>query len=203
MECVSLSGAHPAGIWELPQIGREGASNGRATAPFGQMAARICGTASDRAGCKQMFTLATSPGPFGHLRRNPKPLPGRPLSRPNGRDGHLATHIRAIPPNVENRLPRAARTAHPDEPPPGLSVDRDFLPAHDGPPSAAALQPAAREPCPPQPGDNIGAAAHDLPDQTAAVVLDHQRHGPLVDAEVVGRHPPAGRAVLHPERLVE
>src|SRR5260370_40810268 len=59
--------------------------------------------------------------------------------------------------------------------------------------AAAALQPAAGEPCAPEPRDNVGAAAHEIPDQTAAVVLDHQRHGPLVDAEVVWRHPPAGR----------
>ena len=62
-------------------------------------------------------------------------------------------------------------------------------------------QPPAGEPGPAQPRDDVGAAAHDVPDQAGAVVLDHASDdGPLVDAEVVGRDPPAGRAVRRRRR---
>src|SRR5262245_49183557 len=64
-------------------------------------------------------------------------------------------------------------------------------------------QPPAGEPGPPQPRDDVGGPAHDIPDQAGAVVLDGQDDGALVDAELVRRHPPAGRAVVDAERLVE
>src|SRR5271170_1778068 len=68
---------------------------------------------------------------------------------------------------------------------------------------AVALQPAAREPGAPQPGDHRQAAAHEVPDQTRAVILYHQYHRPLIDTELVWRYPPARRAAVHAERLVE
>src|SRR5271167_2599269 len=68
---------------------------------------------------------------------------------------------------------------------------------------AVALQPAAREPGAPQPGDHRQAAAHEVPDQTGAVILYHQYHRPLIDTELVWRYPPARRAAVHAERLVE
>src|SRR5277367_6006351 len=68
---------------------------------------------------------------------------------------------------------------------------------------AVALQPAAREPGAPQPGDHGQAAAHEIPDQTGAVILYHQYHRPLIDTELVWRYPPARRAAVHAERLVE
>ena len=36
-----------------------------------------------------------------------------------------------------------------------------------------------------------------------AVILHHHHHRPLIDAEVIRRDPPAGRAALHRERLIE
>jgi hypothetical protein len=54
-------------------------------------------------------------------------------------------------------------------------------------------QPAAREPGFPQSRDHRRATAHQVPDQAGAVVLDHQYHRPLVDAELVRRHLPAPR----------
>src|SRR6516162_3689104 len=50
-----------------------------------------------------------------------------------------------------------------------------------------------------QPRDDVGAAAHDAPDQAGAVVLHGQHDGALVDAELVRRHPPARRAVVQAE----
>src|SRR5262249_10659311 len=69
-------------------------------------------------------------------------------------------------------------------------------------PPAAALQPAALEARTPQPRDHRRAAAHEIPDQASAVVLDHQHPRPPVNAELVGRPPPARRAV-HAECPVE
>src|SRR5262249_61671518 len=71
------------------------------------------------------------------------------------------------------------------------------------PPPPPSPTPPAGEPGPPQPRDEVGAAAHDVPDQAGAVVLHGQDDGALVDAEVVRRDPPAGRAVLDGEGLVE
>ena len=67
----------------------------------------------------------------------------------------------------------------------------------------ALLQPAALETRAAQPLDDVGAAAHDVPDQTGAVVLDHEHDRALVHAEVVWGDPPSGRAVFHGEGLVE
>ena len=47
------------------------------------------------------------------------------------------------------------------------------------------------------------AAAHDVPDETRSVVLDHEHDRPPVDAEVVGRDPPTCRTLFHGEGLVE
>src|SRR5262245_15479435 len=64
-------------------------------------------------------------------------------------------------------------------------------------------QPPAGEPGPSKPRDDVGAAAHDVPDQAGAVVLHGQNDGALVDAKVVWRDPPAGRAVRDGKGLVE
>ena len=65
------------------------------------------------------------------------------------------------------------------------------------------LQPAAREAGAAQPRDDVRAPTHDVPDQAGAVVFDHQHHGPLVDAELVLRDPPARGAAGQGERAVE
>src|SRR6516165_12301894 len=54
-----------------------------------------------------------------------------------------------------------------------------------------------------QAGQHRRAPPHDVPEQAGAVVLDHQRHRPLIDPEVIGSDPPAGRAAIHRERLIE
>src|SRR5581483_5912564 len=67
----------------------------------------------------------------------------------------------------------------------------------------SSLQPTAREAGPPQTGDDVRTAPHEGPDRPGAVVLGHEHHWSLVDAELVGRHPPPGRAVVYAERLGE
>ena len=47
------------------------------------------------------------------------------------------------------------------------------------------------------------AAAHHVPKQASAIVLDGQDDRALVHAEVVRRDPPAGPAVVHHKRLIE
>src|SRR5262245_46732299 len=64
-------------------------------------------------------------------------------------------------------------------------------------------EPATLESRPAQARNDIRTATHELPDQTGAVVLHHEDHRTLVDAEMVGRDPPAGRAVRHRVRRVE
>src|SRR4051794_29523729 len=64
-------------------------------------------------------------------------------------------------------------------------------------------QPSAGEPGPPQPRSEVRRSASDVPDQTGAIVLDHERHRTLVDPEVMRRDPPASRAVRHDVRLIE
>ena len=65
------------------------------------------------------------------------------------------------------------------------------------------LQPASGKARPTQTGHDRRTMAHDVPQQPGAVILDHQHHRPLVDAEVIRRNPPAGRAVFHCEGLIE
>src|SRR5438093_6379810 len=66
-----------------------------------------------------------------------------------------------------------------------------------------ALEPAALECRPAQSRHNVGATAHDVPDQAGTVVLDHEDDWALVDPEMAGRDPPARRTVRHRVRLVE
>ena len=65
------------------------------------------------------------------------------------------------------------------------------------------LKPTAAESSPPQSSDDCRAAAHDVPEQAGPIILDHQHDRPLIDSEVIGRDPPASRAVLNGERLIE
>ena len=39
--------------------------------------------------------------------------------------------------------------------------------------------------------------------KTATVILDHARHGPLLDTEVIRRDPPASRTIVYWKRLIE
>src|SRR4029453_736580 len=82
---------------------------------------------------------------------------------------------------------------------PDKCVDRRLV----APDRVRVLKPPARKTPPPQPSYEGRTTAHDVPDQAGAVVLDHQHHRPLIDAEVVRGDPPAGRAVVHRKRLVE
>src|SRR3954453_5933185 len=50
-------------------------------------------------------------------------------------------------------------------------------------------EPASGETGPAQAPDEGGTTAHQVPQEAAAVVLDHQGDRPLVDPVVVGRHP--------------
>src|SRR5689334_5110626 len=64
-------------------------------------------------------------------------------------------------------------------------------------------KPAAGKACSPQACPNRLGTTHDVPEQTGAVVLDHQNDRTLIDPEVIRRNPPTGRALVHGERLVE
>src|SRR5688500_1744311 len=64
-------------------------------------------------------------------------------------------------------------------------------------------KPSAAESRPPQSGDDCRATAHDVPKQAGPVVLDHQNNRPLIDSEVIWRHPPTSRAMRDSKRLVE
>src|SRR5262245_60094471 len=56
-------------------------------------------------------------------------------------------------------------------------------------------EPPALKPRPAQAGHDVLGVAHDVPDQSGAIVFDHENHRPLVDAKVKRRDPPARRAV--------
>src|SRR5208282_813414 len=70
-------------------------------------------------------------------------------------------------------------------------------------PRITELQPASGKACPTQTGQDWRATAHDLPQQPGAMILDHQHHRTLIDAEVIRRNPPAGRTAFYGERLIE
>jgi hypothetical protein len=72
-----------------------------------------------------------------------------------------------------------------------------------GAPSWPRLQPTPRKACPTQPGQYRRATARDVPEQTRAVILDHQHHRTLIDAEVIRGDPPGGRTLVHRKRLIE
>src|SRR4029434_7835605 len=65
------------------------------------------------------------------------------------------------------------------------------------------LKPTALKSRPPQSGDDRRAAAHDVPEQSGPVVLDHQHDRSLIDTEVIRRDPPTSRAIRHGKRLIE
>src|SRR4029450_907910 len=65
------------------------------------------------------------------------------------------------------------------------------------------LKPTAAKSRLPQSSDDRRAAAHDIPEQSGPVVLDHQHDRPLIDAEVIRRDPPTSRAIRHGKRLIE
>src|SRR4029450_4521675 len=65
------------------------------------------------------------------------------------------------------------------------------------------LKPTAAKSRPPQSSDDRRAAAHDVPEQSSPVVLDHQHDRPLIDAEVIRRDPPTRLAIRHGKRLIE
>ncbi len=65
------------------------------------------------------------------------------------------------------------------------------------------LQPASGKACPTQTGQDWRATAHDLPQQSGAMILDHQHHRTLIDTEVIRRNPPAGRTAFYGERSIE
>src|SRR4029434_5043088 len=75
------------------------------------------------------------------------------------------------------------------------------LPRRPG--STAASEPATLERRATQSLFQVGAAAHDLPDQSGPVVLDHEDHWTLVDSEVIRGDPPSRGAVRHRIGLVE
>jgi len=56
---------------------------------------------------------------------------------------------------------------------------------------------------PAQSGHHVGRPAHNVPNQTGTVVLDHEDHWTLVDAEMVGSDPVVGRTIRHFIGLVE
>src|SRR5262245_63240989 len=64
-------------------------------------------------------------------------------------------------------------------------------------------EPPALETCTTQAGDDVRRPPHDVPDQSRAVILNHENHGALIEAKVIGSHPPARRAVRHFIGLVE
>ena len=47
------------------------------------------------------------------------------------------------------------------------------------------------------------AAARQVPNQLATVVLNHENNRSLVDSEVIRRNPPAGWAILIRKRLIK
>jgi len=50
-------------------------------------------------------------------------------------------------------------------------------------------QPTSREPRTPQARDEVRTAPHQVPNQTGAVVLDHQDDRPLIEGEMIARDP--------------
>src|SRR6187401_2301290 len=54
-----------------------------------------------------------------------------------------------------------------------------------------------------QPGRNVGRPAHNVPDQSAAVILNHEHYRALVDAKVIRGDPPPCRTVRDFVCLVE
>src|SRR4029077_5481546 len=67
----------------------------------------------------------------------------------------------------------------------------------------SSLKQTAAKSRPPQSGDYRRTAAHDVPEQSGPVVLDHQHDRSLIDAEVTRRDPPTRRAIRHGKRLIE
>src|SRR4030095_8093070 len=65
------------------------------------------------------------------------------------------------------------------------------------------LKPTAVKSRPPQSSDDRRAAAHDIPEQSGPLVLDHQHDRSLIDAEVIRRDPPTGPAIRHDKRSIE
>ena len=75
--------------------------------------------------------------------------------------------------------------------------------AHPKPSRGPGLEPTSAESRPPQPTNDRRAAAHDVPEQSGPVVLDHQRDRPLIDPAVIRRDPPTCWAIPPSQRLIE
>src|SRR4029450_6930969 len=65
------------------------------------------------------------------------------------------------------------------------------------------LKPTTAKSRPPQSSDDRRTAAHNVPEQSGPVVLDHQHDRSLIDAEVTRRDPPTRWAIRHGKRLIE
>src|SRR5215510_7701030 len=57
------------------------------------------------------------------------------------------------------------------------------------------LEPAPSESRPFQSHNDRRATAHNVPEQTSPIVLNHEHDWPLIDAEMIGRNPPACFAI--------
>src|SRR3954466_5197348 len=80
---------------------------------------------------------------------------------------------------------------------------RPLVAPRPNPTTSDRLEPTATKSRACEPGDDRRTAAHDVPEETGPVILDHQHDRPLINAEVVRRHPPPCRAVRYLERLIK
>src|SRR5690606_11732625 len=72
-----------------------------------------------------------------------------------------------------------------------------------GRPPSALPQPAPTKAGTLQSRDEIGGALHELPEETGAIVFDHQHHRALVDAVIVARKPARFLAGFSPPAGIE
>src|SRR5258706_334098 len=72
---------------------------------------------------------------------------------------------------------------------PGESEDFERVLALPTRPSSLPFQPSPRKPRPLQSRDDVRILPHRLPNQAAAIVLDHGQDRPFVDAEVIDVEP--------------
>src|SRR5678815_5158334 len=65
------------------------------------------------------------------------------------------------------------------------------------------LKPTAPKSSPQQSGDHSGTTAHDVPEETRPIILDHHNDRPLIDSEVIRCDPPTSRTIRDNKRLIE
>src|SRR6476469_9510299 len=88
-------------------------------------------------------------------------------------------------------------------PGPRTTSRRPLVAPRPNPTTSDRLEPTAPKSRACEPGDDRRTAAHDVLEESSPVVLDHQHDRPLIDAEMVRRHPLFCRAVRYLERLIE